>query len=397
MQNKSQTFIWSDGWWLEGNKAWFIDGMTNTLFCVDMNIGKCEKVVCIPDEGEGTYRLNSYCAKCGRDIYCIPGSGQSIWIYNLDDEIFTEVNLKNLPERYPPGGMYWVLDDKIFIVVDNWNRIIEVNTDRGLISDYYIICENDSVYCSVLADDSIFALSSKLGRIYQFDILTKKVTAHLLPGIKKRLARIGFDGERFWLSGYEKEVYVWDRENDNLTTINFSGIYKVDCTDQETERTVDNYGSSVFNRIIAVGEYIWFIPIQERKIMYANKQTTKLSVLKIYEEDQMNAAVSRVQYIGNYILEYVRDDRYIGLFSAKSRRVLEIDTKELIYQWKEYYFSEQYLQQYCKKCKGIYYEGRDPLCVPAYHMESQEEVFEESSIDNIGMAIHTRMVQEDVQ
>lgn len=396
MQNKSQTFIWSDGWWIEGTKAWFICGTSNTLFCVDMNIGKCEKVVCVPDEGEGTYRLNPYCVKCGRDIYCIPGSGQSIWIYNLDDKTFIELNIKKLPRRQQHGSQYWVLDDKLFIIVGNWNRVIEVNTDQGTISDYYIICENDSICCGVLAEDNIYALSSKSCKIYQFDILTKKVKTHLLPGIKKRLAGICFDGERFWLSGYENEVYVWDREKGNLTTINFSEIFKVDCIDRDMERTTDNQVSSVFNRIIAVGEYIWFIPIHERKIIYANKQTTELSMFEIYEEDRMSAAVSRAQCIGNYILEYVRDDRYIGLFSAKNRRILEIDTKKLIYQWKEYYFSEQCLQQYCRIYKGIYFEGRDPLCLPAYQMENQAKAFEKSNIDNIGMAIHTRMIQENV-
>lgn len=49
MKDYSQTFIWSDGWCLESDKAWFVDGMSNTLFCVKLHSGKCEKVGCIPE------------------------------------------------------------------------------------------------------------------------------------------------------------------------------------------------------------------------------------------------------------------------------------------------------------------------------------------------------------
>lgn len=403
MQDKSQTFIWSDGWWIEGSKGWFVDGMENTLFCVDMNTGECEKAVCIPDEGNGTYRLNPYCVKYGRDIYCIPLSGHSIWIYNLDIETFTELNIKKLPERQPRGSQYWVVDDMIYIVLGNWNRIIEVDTVQRIISNYYIICENDNVWCSTLADGKICALSFESGKIYQFDLLTKEVKTYVLPDTKKRLTEICYDGERFWLSGYENEVYVWNSEDDNFAIINFSEIFQVNYTDHKTEYTTDKRVSPVFNRIIAVGGYIWFIPIQARKIMYVDKQTAKVSVLDIYEEDIISDTIKKKQGIGNYLLEYVWNDRYIGLFSAQNGCILEIDTKKLIYHWKEYYFSEQCmqqrLQQYCKMHKGIYLEGNDLLCAQAYHMHMEHhiEVFGESRIDNVGMAIYTRLIKESMQ
>lgn len=396
MKSMSQTFIWSDGWWLEDDKGWFVDGMSNTLFCVDLNTGECEKVCSIPGSEEGTYRQNPYCFKCGSDIYCTPGSGGSIWIYNLDNGTLIELEMDR-PKQHELGSQFWIWGEMVFLVTANWNKIIEVSISQKAITNYYTICENDGIRGSVLVGDDIYAVSSKSGIIYQFDLMSKEVRAYLLPGIENRISTICFDGEKFWLSGYQDEVYIWNKEKDNLTTINFSNQLEESYSDNKVEQTVDNCSSPVFNRVVAVGEYIWFIPIRKGKIVYANKVTTELFMFEVFEEDGISVALKKAQGIGNYLLEYVRNDRYIGLFSANNSRVLEIDVKQLIYQWKEYYFSEQYLQCYCKVCEGIYYEGKDPLCIQAYHMRNQAKEAAGGNIDSIGMRIHGRLNRESMQ
>lgn len=387
MKGKNQSFIWSDGWWLEGDKAWFVDGMSNTIFCVDLNTGECDKINSIPNSEEGTCRQNPYCAKYGRDIYCIPGYGQSIWIYNLDDNTFTEVEVDR-PKQDAPRSQFWIWGDKLFIVMANWNKVIEVCPSQRRITNYYKICENDNVRRGILVGDQIYAVSSESGRIYQFDLQTKEVKVHTHSNMAEKLLTICFDGEKFWLSGYQKELYIWNKENDNLTGVSLPRDFKIGNT--------DNYQIPVFGKAVAVGEYIWFIPARAEKIVYVNKKTTVSSVFEICEEDKIWTAIQKFQDIANYIYQYVRDHRYIGLFSARNGCILEIDTKELTYQWKEYYFSRQYLQQYCETCEGIYYEGQDPLCIQDYHMRSLTVSFEADNIstdsNSIGKKIYTRLI-----
>ncbi|MDE7431206.1 MAG: hypothetical protein K2N34_04735 [Lachnospiraceae bacterium] len=389
MKDKDQMFIWSNWWWFEGDKAWFVDGRTNTLFCVDLNTGECEKVDCVPTSGEDIYCQNPYCVKCGRDIYCIPGYGGSIWIYNLDDNTFTEVDI-DIPKQHLPGSQFWIWGDILFIVMANWNKVIEVSISQRRITNYYIICENDSVRRSVLVGDQIYAVSSETGRIYQFDILTKDVRVYIHSEITKKLFTICFDGEKFWLGGYQKDIYIWDKEKDNLAAISFPDDIQIG--------RIDNDPFPMFGRAVAVGEYIWFIPGKAESIIYANKKTTVLSVFEICEEDKICIPLQNSQGVNNYVFQYVRDDRYIGFFSPRSSRIFEIDAKQLTYQWKEYYLSEQYLQQYCDTCKGIYYEGRDPLCIPDYHMRSLTAGRKSKNIDtdSIGKEIYTRL-KGDVQ
>lgn len=385
MKNKSQTFIWSAGWWFEGDKAWFVDEVSNTLFCVDLKTGECEKVNCIPNSGEGTYCQNPYCAKCGRDIYCIPGYGGGIWIYNLDDNTFTEVDIDR-PEQHLPGSQFWIWGEILFIVMANWNKVIEVSISQKRITNYYIICENDCVRRSVLVGDKIYAVSSESGRIYQFDILTKEVKVYIHSDITKKLFAICFDGEKFWLGGYQRDMYIWDKEKDTLTTISFPDDLKIG--------NIDDYQLPMFGKAVAVGEYIWFIPIRAEKIIYVNSGTMVWFVFEICDEDKICISLQKFRGIPNYIYQYVRDDRYIGVFSARNGRIFEIDTKQLTYQWKEYYFSEQYLKQYCETFEGIYYEGRDPLYIQDYHMRSLTAGFESNNIDtdSIGKKIYTRLI-----
>ena len=396
MIGKDQSFTWSEGWWLEGDKAWFVNGMCNILFGVDLNTGECDQVACIPNPEKETESQNPYCTKCGSDIYCIPGIGGSIWIYNLDNKVFTELKVDR-PGQHAPGSQFWIWNGSIFIVAANWNKVIEISIDQRKITNYYTICEGDSVRRSVLVCDKIYAVSSESGTIYQFDLSTKKVEMYLHPEMAKKAFAIGFDGEKFWLCGYYQEAYVWDKKNDNLIIVEFSNDFEVHDRNEKINCTVKGPTAPMFGQVAAMGKYIWFIPTMAEKIVYINKETAAICVFDLYEEDKMNISPRKCQGIGNYIIQYIKDNRYIGLFSARNSRILEIDPEQLIYRWKEYYFSERYLQQYCETCKGIYYEGEDLLCTYAYHMNKLTAHYKTNSVDTVGMKIYTKMTGENAR
>ena len=45
----NSSFIWSDGWWIEDNIAWFVDGEHSILYRLDMNTGGCDFIAQIPN------------------------------------------------------------------------------------------------------------------------------------------------------------------------------------------------------------------------------------------------------------------------------------------------------------------------------------------------------------
>lgn len=394
MEKKQNAFIWSFGWWVENDKAWFVDGKRNLLFGVDMNTEICEEVVDIPDTNPNKYGLTPFCMKYDREIWCIPGNGKSIWIYYLEGKRFSEIAFDK-SEVWQIGKNFWVWNDTFFAVPLRGNSVIEINIGNKKIEHYHVICENDRVGMSVMAGDSIYMLSVQSDIIYEFDLNTKMTREYILPDIDEKLYNMYYDNGKFWLSGYRKAIYIWDKENNNITKIddfpeNF-GVYTfTKNTDGKVDCVTEDYENPTFTCSVRLGECIWYIPWQTNNIIYINKDNYKLSVYEIAEENETKESIlSRAAGTSHkYAFEYIRDDRYIGLFSMKNNRILEIDTKELQHHWKDYYFSEKCLKQCSEIYEGPYIEG-DVLLSYIYRMRLQEDYVEYNKHpDNVGREIY---------
>lgn len=394
MEKKQDAFIWSYGWWVENDKAWFVEEKSNLLFCVDLNTGVCEEAVCIPDASPDKYALTPLCMKYGREIWCIPGTGQSIWIYHLVGKRFSEIAVDK-PEGSSIGHQFWTWNDIFFAVPLRWNRVIEINMSNKKVEHYHVICENDRVGMSVMAGNSIYMLSVQSHKIYQFELNTKITREYILSNINEKLYDICCDNEKFWLSGYRKEIYVWDKGHNSLTRLDDFpedfGVYTfTENTDGKVDCVTEDYENPTFCYSVNLGEYIWFIPWQTNNIIYVNKESYKLSVYEIAEENETKESIlSRAKGRNcKYAVEYIRGDRYIGLFSVKHNRIFEIDAKELRHHWKDYSFSGKCLQQCSEMYKGPYLEN-DVLGTHIYKMRLQKEYMEYNKRpDNVGREIY---------
>lgn len=399
MKNDNLVFIWCIGWWLEDDKAWCIDGIHNMIFCIDLDTGQCEKVSSIPNLGESPYRLNPFCIKCNRDIFCLPGYGNNIWIYNLDNKNFMKINIDKPKEQYL-ASQFWRLGDSLYIVGGTWNKVIEVSISQKAIKHYYEFSENDSIMRSVLVGNNIYAVSTESSRIYQFDIMTKKVQTYSFPNLQKKFFNICFDGKKFWMSGYQKELYVWDKEKGSITILTcFPEGFEDKYANRKIGSAIGNDGLQVFERSVVVGDTVWFLPTHGGKIVYADRETFELSVFEINDEDEMMVISNKMYEIVDYLFEYVKDNRYIGVFSAKSKRIFEIDTKQLSYKWMEYYFCDECLKQLSEDLNGIFYERNGDLfyiqaCGREINMADSKK--NDVDVNSIGMKIYTKIAREDM-
>lgn len=98
MGKNTGNFVWSDNWWVEDNKAWFVGGNYNILFCCDLISSRCEAVACIPTESKSKFRRNPLCIKSKNYVYCMPDIGSSIWIYDIKKDNIHEILCDN-PEN----------------------------------------------------------------------------------------------------------------------------------------------------------------------------------------------------------------------------------------------------------------------------------------------------------
>lgn len=352
-------FPWCDNWWLEDNKAWFIIGVRNILCCFNLDNHECEVMVSIPDVLSTRFRAVSKCMKYQDEVYCFPIYGNSIWVYSIEDGFFTEITIENPSEDCPEIHDFWEYNGKIFAVSIGFGQILIINTEEKKIENYYVICKEGGIARSVKAGTAIYSLSNISEKIYEFDLITREVAVYDLPQIGRKYNMICFDGANFWLSGYQEELYLWNKEKNIINIYPYSPKGTCRCDSKENisnnaENISEEYEMPVFLYSVKVGKYSWFIPFQMSGIVYVDKENQKHSVFEIECEESF---LNEGEIKGSYILEYVKDNRYLGLFSIMNNQILEIDSEKLTYRWCDYQLGDKSIKKYIELVDFALYES----------------------------------------
>lgn len=331
-------FIWGDKWSIENDTAWFVAGNINALFSVDMNSNIYKVVTILPDFFKGGFRSNSNCIKCGDSVFCLPNYGKYIWCYELSNKSLRKIEINNSKNAEINIQNFWKSGKILWAVSIGLKQILEVDTEKKEVIGYYDIMDThleDSIRDSSKKENYIYIASSSTGRIFEFDTISKEIKIFEVPKIKKGICTISALNGKIWLSGYEKQLYIWEKENNKFNILNdfpsdfgmynFNGKMNVllDCQSKE-------YKTFTFLTSVIVGNYVWYIPFQTNKILYVCKKTDKLNVLEIEGEEENERSIKERELNCKFVFLYIYKNQYIGLFSLKNEMVYEIDTKKLI-------------------------------------------------------------------
>lgn len=393
MMRNNHTFMWSNNWYIEDDKGWFIDGRRDILCCLDFKSDQCEFVMDLPNAGSNRFQ----CIKIKNEIFCMPGISGCIWIYNLDDSHFSKIEIENPNNDRLSISSFWEYEDKLFALSKGLKKVIEIDIKKKVIDNYHIICsvEEEKIEENIRVDSEIYCVSTVSNRIYMFDLKAKETMVYTIPKVEGGLYAISYDGYQFWLSGYRKEIYIWNKENNSTKILkDFPeqfGIYnlKGDSKNFLDCRSIV-YDIPVFIEIRALGQYIWFIPFQTNKIIYVDRDTHEIYTLEIENEDENVDSLMSRPLSHKYLLEYVRDDRYIGLFSLKNSYILEIDTEKKKTERKEYILSNKYLSETLRICGGwTLYEndGVDKKLYESLLLDKGREGLNKKT-NNVGLKIY---------
>lgn len=346
MSVQNSFYCWSDNWLADDNKIWFMTGETDRLFCFDKDTKECVLVSEIPENSPAGFRGHSRSVKKENRIFCLPNFGENIWCYDISCGLWEMIPVKNGKETEIFCWDAWLIQDKLYAVSRGLRKILELDIQTRDIS-YHEICADTTQIVSggVLKDRCIYIVCSSPASIYKFDCSDKKKEMYLLSEIHDQLQTICFDGRKFWMSGRKKKIYVWEEETGETTILdgfpdsfgiyNFSGKYEKVLNCEEVEADVPMFQTSVY-----VGSYVWFIPFQTNKILYIDKDDFSINVFPMENEEQTEEDVAMQLLQHKYLLEYVWDGRYIGLYSLKNRWMLEIDSRELQYHVMDYNMTE---------------------------------------------------------
>lgn len=354
-------FMWSDNWWIEDRYIWFVTGAINVLFCMDREKGTLILAEKIPSDKTIDLRLHPRCLKQGDSIFCLPDRGEDIWRYDWKAHVWQRIQLENPQKTRIRCVNAWSVERSIYIVAIGLGQILELNVDTNYIEGYYNLLEGEegAIAGSVLVGDDIYVVAKYPARIYKFNVLSKRVQTYFLPEVQDALETICYDGEMFWLSGQKLKIYLWEEGGsafsledfpEDFGIYNFSGKYKELLNHGESRSDVPLFNAAVFG-----DHYAWFIPFHANEILYIDKETLKINKFFLENEEQTEEDMENQLLRHKYLLQYVRDNRYIGLFSLKNKWIYEIDCHNLRYKILNYTVDSDILHHIDKYVLMDYY------------------------------------------
>lgn len=362
MQMDKNDFMWSDNWWIEGTTAWFVDGQQNMLFQLDLESKSCKLLAAIPSSNLDRFRINPKCIKYEECIYCMPTYGDCIWVYNIVNSEFNKINIVN-KEQVPLGiNNFWLFEKNIYVVSTGLKKVVRIDLVSRK-TEYYDITvnKNEVISLSTKVGEKIYIVSGKSNVVYVFDMLSFNVSMKVVSNINSKLRTICYDGDKFWLSGYCNEIYIW-RENDNKATI-LTNLprnlkkYNFSNGNKEILEYSTKYDMPLFIDSIQIGDNVWFIPFHMNDIIYINKNTYEIKVFELEnEEETRDSILKKGRLCAKYLVEGIYNNRYLILFSLKNNYIFEIDTESKIAIKESYNMQECSLNDIKNFTNGSFYE-----------------------------------------
>lgn len=329
--------LWSDKWHIEDNVAWFIYGETNILFERNLMTGTVIAISKIPD-AEGI-RWNGDCIKYNNQIYCFPNRGTKLWIFSLETKEWEGIVIEKQVDKRMACQFVCVDDRSAWFVSRGGCKLYKLDLDNKTILDYSLVLElfknkkvsMDGLSNGVVYGRIIYFAGLETNIILMFDMDSKQVSYKRLP-IDDKFMRIQKVEDEFYIVGLKKAIYIWNLEKDMIKSIyDFPtefGIYTLQKNGMHKKDYVSECNDSpLFCEPVAANENVWFVPWTGTEILYQNKETLELQIYEMEEENTECLEENAIALSCKYLLNYIRDNRYLGLYSVKNGCQLEIDMK----------------------------------------------------------------------
>lgn len=336
-------FLWGDNWWIEGDKAYICSTVVAAVFCVDMTTLQCEFYARIPYKVFRKYRLNSYCVKYKDKIFCFPYEDRDICCYRIKERTWDKVKI-GFANRLMICNDNCETDSSVWLMEHTKRKLFQVNLDKEIVEREYVISSDKNAFSGfyVKVENNLYCTAGK--QIHCINIKDGSIITYELPKIRIELYTISYDGCDFWLSGYGEAVYVWNPQKGIIKEIKITDfVEKIDVICKNSSIIMDNM--PLFEQSVFTGKHVWYIPLQcNAPLIYIDKDSYKAGVLNIEGEQETEESLIKRGLAFKYDFEYIRQDRYIGLYSCKRQIVFEIDTIKMCVDKRKYIFTDKTVQ-----------------------------------------------------
>jgi len=322
-------FFWTGDWHIEDEEdmAYMCSPTVAAAFKVDLNKDICFGIQQFPEKFSDKYGMFSECRKYGETLICFPRFSNTFIFLDCKTKKFAEVECKESVKN----GLHIMKDyqygSHLFLVSVGANSIIEMDPDKRAFSrcfDIPLIKEGDEINgISMMLNNRIYLLASGNAVVYEFSLTDKSFLRYELTNQKIRFRAMTFDGKKFWLGGFRRELYTWDKMKHEFS-IREDIPSRFDIYDFDSEKAED--GKMVFSEAYRIGKKLCFIPFRSSYVLFVMEDKIELVEMPVkganYEGE--NRTIN-----SSYRFLYILKERYLGIYSYKSRSIFEIDTKNM--------------------------------------------------------------------
>lgn len=334
-------FCWSDKWWIEGTTAWFVTAESNALMQYDMKDESGKVLSKIP--GAQGLRWNPECTKYNDEIICFPDRGKNVWIYSLKTNKWEEIEINEKDNKRKTCQYIYREGSNIYFVSRTLGKMYILDMRTKMINEYEVKSlyekstgsEFKALSNGIIMGEYIIFAFAETAYILMIHRHNKKYEIRKLE-LETQIMRIQADKNQIWIVSLDKSLYLWNSDTNSVERISdfpksFGGYVLQDNNKSIISLTNEKFSKPLFCVPVVFEESIWFIPWYGTEILYIEKGTLKVSSFPITDEIADACAIDMLGC--RYLINYVRQKRYIGIFSSKTGCQIEIDTKEKIYKY----------------------------------------------------------------
>lgn len=380
-------------WCIDGDTGWFVAYSKNVLCKYDIQKKELFTVSVIPAKAAGGFQ-NPHCIKSGDLIYCIPYYESSIWCYDLNSNQWKEINLCN--DKDVMACLLGEHEEVYYFFSVNLRKVFGLDLKAGNVVASYDVEVKEEIdiyyFAGVLVEDCVYlVLGGSL--IYEFNLETLNQKNYELPNINDILYKIDFENNCFWLIGKKRKVYILNRENNTLNILtdfpeNFM-LYDFEKKLEITDWKNIEKNLSAFCDIYCLNGKVWLIPQSGSKMLYYDQSDGKIKVFDIQDEEETieTLDLSYRHIAAKFFKLYVRENRYLGIYSYRNKRILEIDTLNMTYE------NMDFLVNHCSLLQieiQNFYENDDEFAYLIYNakMEKTNVLLKKMDVESVGKRIY---------
>ncbi len=339
---------WSDGWEICNNEGFFVDPLTNRVYKADLTTDEFGCVlVPFSNVGDSVFRKNQICRVFNNHLYLFPDNGNSIEIYDIEHNTVKSIAVEN--SKQSRLGMFnaWCSDGFIMSLASGKGTLYIIDNETNSIVDEIIITNEKALsFNAIRKDNKIISISTVSNEVYVIDCKSCKVERFVIPVDANGFQTISWDGKYFWISGKNKELYIWNDKKNEVSVVSSMpeqfGFYRTIDIDGRRDLDTESVSSNLplFYDSVFLAGYVWLFPWYANSIIRINTDSKKVEKVDTCEYSSDTYVDSNIGL--EYKYQYTTSENKIGIYSFKQRTIFEIDSMSLRSYKKNYRVSDDF-------------------------------------------------------